>query len=152
MMVLAMKFLRSPLIIALLSTALLTIPAARGQHKSKPIPLGSTLYVDTNNGFDLFILAAFTVKEVPMKLVPSKDQADFVLDSSLFHDKEFLATGNTAGTYRVSEAAFKLTNKAGDIIWAYAATRGLLSKGGKQSVAESCAKHIKPLCVIPKRP
>ena len=102
--------------------------------------------MDTNNGFDFFILAAFQAKHVPLKLVPVRDQADFILDSSLFHDKEFSAAGNVASTYRISEGAFRLSAKNGDIVWAYAATKGLLSKGGKQSVAESCAKHIKELC------
>lgn len=128
-----------------IALAVIVLPCAQAEHKGRPVPAGSTIYVDSNNGFDLFILAAFQAKGVPLKLVSSRDKADFILDSSLFHDKEFTATGNVAGTYRVSEAAFKLTTKAGEIVWAYAATKGLLSKGGKQSVAESCAKHIKDL-------
>jgi hypothetical protein len=108
------------------------------------IPAGSRIYVDTNNGFDLFILAAFQAKHVKAQLVSSADKADYVLDSSLFHSQEVAATEKAAGTYRVSEAAFKLTSKSGEIIWAYAATKGLLSRG-KQSVAEACAKHLKDI-------
>jgi hypothetical protein len=105
-------------------------------------PAGSSIYVDSNNGFDIFIQAAFQAKHLNVRLVSSADKADYVLDSSLFHSQEFLATQKTAGTYRISEAAFKLTSKSGDIVWAYAVTKGMLSRG-KQSVAEACAKHLK---------
>jgi hypothetical protein len=126
---------------ALLAFALVC-PAAHRQKVT--IPLGSTVYVDTNNGFDIFILAAFQEKRVPLQIVSTRDKADYILDSSLFHDAGFVATTKAAGTYRISEAAFKLTSKTGDIVWAYAATKGMLSRGGgKQSVAEACAKHIK---------
>jgi hypothetical protein len=108
------------------------------------IPAGSKIYVDTNNGFDLFILAAFQVKHVNAQLVSAAEKADYVLDSSLFHSHEFAATEKAAGSYRVSEAAFKLTSKSGEIVWAYAATKGILSRG-KQSVAEACAKHLKEI-------
>lgn len=108
------------------------------------IPKDSTIFVDSNNGFEIFIQAAFQAKHVRVKLVTSRNDADYVLDSSLFHSQEFAATEKVAGTYRTSEAAFKLTSKAGDVIWAYAATKGMLSRGGgKQSVAESCAKHLR---------
>lgn len=106
------------------------------------IPAGSKIYVDSNNGFDLFIVAAFQAKHVNAQLVSSSEKADYILDSSLFHSHELAATEKVAGTYRVSEAAFKLTSKSGEIVWAYAATKGLLSRG-KQSVAEACAKHLK---------
>ena len=125
----------------------LVLSSLYAQHKNETIPAGSTIYVDTNNGFDLFILAAFQAKHVPLKLVSSVDKADYVLDSSLFHEGGFVATQKAAGTYRISEAAFKLTTKSGDVVWAYAATKGMLSKGGgKQSVAEACAKHLKGVC------
>ncbi len=105
-------------------------------------PAGSSIYVDSNNGFDIFIQAAFQAKHLNVRLVSSADKADYVLDSSLFHSQEFLATQKAAGTYRTSEAAFKLTSKSGDVVWAYAVTKGVLSRG-KQSVAEACAKHLR---------
>jgi hypothetical protein len=108
------------------------------------IPDGSKIYVDSNNGFDIFILAAFQAKHLNIQLVSSPDKADYVLDSSLFHSHEIATTEKAAGTYRVSEAAFKLTSKTGEIVWAYAATKGMLSRG-KQSVAEACAKHLKDI-------
>jgi hypothetical protein len=108
------------------------------------IPAGSKIYVDSNNGFDLFILAAFQAKHLNARLVSSSEKADYILDSSLFHSHEIAATEKAAGTYRVSEAAFKLTSKTGEIVWACAATEGLLSRG-KQSVTEACAEHLKEI-------
>jgi hypothetical protein len=124
----------------------LALVCAAAHHQKITVPPGSTVYVDTNNGFDIFILAAFQEKHVPLQVVPTREKAEYILDSSLFHDAGFVATTKAAGTYRISEAAFKLTAKNGDIVWAYAATKGMLSRGGgKQSVAEACAKHIKAL-------
>jgi len=112
------------------------------RHDKQTIPAGSTVYVDTN----IFIIAAFQEKHVPLKIVSSREKADYVLDSSLFHAGGLVATEKAASTYRISEAAFKLTTKDGDVVWAYAATKGMLSRGGgKQSVAEACAKHLKEL-------
>ena len=111
---------------------------------TKAIPAGSKIFVDSNNGFDIFILAAFQTKGLKLSLVSKPEDADYILDSSLFHDKEFTAVHGDATTYRISEGAFKLTAKSGDIVWAYAVTKGLLSRG-KQSVAEACAKHLKEI-------
>jgi len=111
-------------------------------YGQQSVPAGSTVFVDTNNGFDIFILAALQAKHVPLVLVSSRDKADYILDSALFHSSEFVATQKVAGTYRVSESAFKLTSKSGEVVFAYAATKGMFSKG-KQSVAEACAKHLK---------
>jgi len=126
------------------ATLLLLGCIAVSAYGQQSIPAGSSVFVDTNNGFDIFILAALQNKHVPLVLVSSRDKADYVLDSALFHSQEFAATQKIAGTYRVSESAFKLTTKSGEIIWAYAATKGMFSKG-KQSVAEACAKHLKTI-------
>jgi hypothetical protein len=122
--------------------SVLAVPCLGAERNS--IPAGSKIYVDSNNGFDIFILAAFQAKRVSAQLVSSSDKADYILDSSLFHSHEAVATEKASGTYRISEAAFKLTSKSGDIVWAYAATKGMLSRG-KQSVAEACAKHLKEI-------
>jgi hypothetical protein len=65
-------------------------------------PAGSSIYVDSNNGFDIFIQAAFQAKHLNVRIVSSADKADYVLDSSLFHSQEFAATQKVAGTYRTS--------------------------------------------------
>jgi hypothetical protein len=135
-----------PMKFAILSLVFLALPiSSSAAHKGPTkIPAGSNVFVDSNNGFDTFILAAFQNKHVLVNLVSSADKADYILDSSLFHTGEFVATPKYATTGRTSEAAFKLTAKSGDIIWAYAVTKGIFSRG-KQSVAEACAKHLKDI-------
>jgi hypothetical protein len=118
----------------------LAVASIAADHK-RVVPADSAVYVDSNNGFELFILAAFQEKHVPLKLVSSPDKADYILDSSLFHSASAVASGNSAAAGQTTEGAFKLTSKSGDIVWAYAVTKGLLHRG-KQSAAEACAKHL----------
>jgi hypothetical protein len=80
----------------------LALVCAAAHHQKITVPSGSTVYVDTNNGFDIFILAAFQEKHVPLRVVPTREKAEYILDSSLFHDAGFVATAKTAGTYRIS--------------------------------------------------
>lgn len=117
---------------------------AASKHKVGMVPAGSNIFVDSNNGFDTFILAALQNKQVQLHLVSSLDKADYILDSSLFHNSEAIATPDFAKAGRTSEAAFKLTAKSGEIVWAYAVSKGIFSRG-KQSVAEACAKHLKEI-------
>jgi hypothetical protein len=121
-----------------------TVTFAGKKQTAISIPAGSKIFVDTNNGFDTFILAALQNKNVNLRLVPTTDTADYILDSSLFHNAEALVTGDVAKAGHSSEAAFKLTTKSGDIVWAYAVSKGIFSRG-KQSVAEACAKHLKEI-------
>ncbi len=127
-----------------LLVVVMTFVSAGKKQTSITVPAGSNIFVDTNNGFDTFILAALQNKSVNLHLVPSRDKADYILDSSLFHNTEALVTGDVAKAGHSSEAAFKLTNKSGEIIWAYAVTKGIFRRG-KQSVAEACAKHLKEI-------
>ena len=129
---------------ALLIFTMTLLSAEKPPSNVTTIPAGSKVFVDSNNGFDIFILAAVREKGLQIQLVSKAEDADYVLDSSLFHSQEFAATQKVAGTYGISEAAFKLTSKAGEIVWAYAVTKGMLSKG-KQSVAEACAKNLKEI-------
>ena len=57
---------------------------------------------------------------------------------------EFVATPKYATTRKISDAAFKITSKSGDITWTYAVTKGILSHGN-QSVAEACAWHLRDI-------
>lgn len=122
------------------------ISASGAGHKAttNTIPAGSSIFVDSNNGFDTFILAAIQNKRLDVHLVSSADRADYVLDSALFHSGQFAATGKVAMAGNTREAAFKLTSRSGDIVWAYAVTKSMLSRG-TQSVAEACAKHLKDI-------
>ena len=121
---------------------------AIAKQPARPLPSGATIYIDTNNGFDMFLMAAFQEKNVALKIVTKPEQADYIMDSTIFHSHDLLATNGAAMTGHSAEAAVKLTSKSGDLIWAYAVTKGLLHRGN-QSVAEAFAKHLKDLIAKP---
>jgi maleate cis-trans isomerase len=89
-------------------------------------------------------MAAFQAKDVPLRIVSSPDKADYTLDSTIFHMQEAIVVKSAAMAGHASEAAMKLTDKSGEVVWAYAVTKGIMSRGS-QSVAEACAKHFKEL-------
>jgi len=127
-----------------LITFALFCSAAPHAKAPRTIPRGSAIYIDTDNGFDMFLMAAFQAKHVSLKLVSTPEKADYTLDSVVFHNGAFVATRSIAMSGHTSEAAVKLTSKDGDIVWAYAVGKGML-RSGSQSVAEACAKHLKDL-------
>ena len=139
------SLIRQSVSVALLLTLpVLTVCAAHPKIGTPTIPPGSTIYIDTNNGFDMFLMAALQSKHVSLRLVSTADKADYILDSAVFHSSQFVATKSFAMSGRTSEAAVKLTSKAGEIVWAYAVGKGML-RSGSQSIAESCAKHLRDL-------
>jgi hypothetical protein len=99
----------------------------------------------------MFLMAAFHEKDVPLKIVSTLDKADYTLDSTIFQTPETIIVKSTAKSGRTSEAAMKLTdNKTGEVVWAYAVTKGIMSRGS-QSVAEACAKHLNEIVYhVPK--
>jgi hypothetical protein len=124
------------------------LPCLEAKQPAKPVAAGSTIYIDTNNGFDMFLMAAFQEKQLPLKIVMKREDADYILDSTIFHSYGVVAgtAGNTGGLAagHMAEAAVKLTSKSGQLVWAYAVAKGVLHKGN-QSVAESFAKHLKDM-------
>jgi hypothetical protein len=58
--------------------------------------------------------------------------------------QEAIVVKSTAKSGRASEAMKLRDIKTGEVIWAYAVTKGIMSRGS-QSVAEACAKHFKEL-------
>lgn len=122
------------------------------------VQYGKTVFVSTNNGFDVFIEAGFFNKHVPLKIVSSPRKADYVLDSVLFHSNQPLADVTERSPVARAESAVKLTDqKTGVVVWAYEVTKGsgphmpviypglidVFSSRGKQSVSEAIAKHLR---------
>lgn len=114
------------------------------------IPAGSKVFIESNVDIETYMRAAFGAKRVPLEIVMSAGEADYVLNCQLgTSDQEGrrdILTGARA-SYVMTEAAFKLTNKANVIIWVYAVTKGF--SRGTQSISESCAKHLK--MIVEKR-
>ena len=129
--------------IALLSLSLCW-PAAAQQAT---IPSGSAIYVDSGNGFDKLLAAAFQSHHVALRVVSSAGEADYTVDSTVMPTWEAVRRG---GKTR-DAAAEKLTSKSGEVVWRFTVTPGIL-KRGDQSVAEDCAKHLKGIVAKGSKP
>ena len=108
------------------------------------IPAGSAIFVDSQNGFDKQIEVAFQAQHVPLRVVASKDQADYTLDGKVLAIYDVVQTRSGRRVGDTSEEAVSLTSKTGEVIWRFAVSQKTLQRGG-QAVAEDCAKHMKSL-------
>lgn len=108
------------------------------------IPKGAKVYIAPMEGFETYLSAALMKKEVPLSIVASKDAADFEITGNSETQKAGWAKTIMTGNGRADErGSITVTNlKSGVIVYAYAADKGSAFRG-KQSVAESCAKHLK---------
>ena len=114
------------------------------QHQAK-ITAGSAIYVDSAHGFDKLLTAAFEARHVPLRIVSSRDKADYELDSAVVAIWDVVETRGPVMdnmTGRTSEPVLRLRSKSGDVVWMYEIQRRVLKRGG-QSVADAFAKHIK---------
>ena len=108
------------------------------------IPVGSKLYVASGGGFDTFLAAALNKKKVPLTIVADKEKADYIVESNSQSDKAGWAKTVFLGqTGSNEEASVRIIDvKTSAVVWAYAVHKRN-SVHGKQSSAESCAKHLK---------
>ena len=83
-------------------------------------------------------------KEVPLTVVTIKEKADFEITAIAESEKAGWAKMAFLGSGQSNEqASMKVVNlKTGVVAFAYAANKGSANRG-KQSAAESCAKHLK---------
>ena len=83
-------------------------------------------------------------KEVPIVIVTDKSKADFELSGVTESEKagwaKTIFLGNTS---TAEQASIKVVNlKTGTVVFGYNVNKGSSARG-KQSSAESCAKHLK---------
>ena len=116
----------------------------RAADDSLAIPKGAKIYLAPMDGFETYLSAALMKKEVPVSIVATKEQADFEITGTSETSKAGWAKTIMSGNSRSDErASISVTNlKTGVIVYAYAADKGSAIRG-KQSAAESCAKHLK---------
>jgi hypothetical protein len=101
------------------------------------------LYITPMNGLETYVAAAVIKKQVPVIMVTDRAQADLILDGSAESQKagwaKILLTRNAASSEEISIRL--IDGKTSEVKYAYAYhTYG--SYRGKQSAAESCAKHL----------
>jgi hypothetical protein len=104
---------------------------------------GPRVYIAPANGFETYLTAGIMKKHVPVQIVAEREQADFVIQSAAESQKagwgKILMTGSTRSD---EEASIEFVNvKTGVVAFAYSYHMAN-SYFGKQSAAESCAKHL----------
>jgi hypothetical protein len=109
-----------------------------------PVPQNPRVYVNNIGGFGSYLAAAFRVKGVPFTLVMDRRQADFEIVGASESKNPNWAEVIFLKHARSNEAAtISLINLGTtEVIFAYAYNMGQ-AYNGKQSAAESCAKHLK---------
>jgi hypothetical protein len=120
--------------------------AAEDQPANKAkVPGGAKVYVASiGDGFDTFLKSALAKKKVPVQVVDTREAADYEITGVAESQKASTAKKVLFGDWRSrEEASLRLTDvKSSEVVWSYSYNT-TSSYHGKQSAAESCAKHLK---------
>jgi hypothetical protein len=128
--------------------AMLLAPGAFSQSgpKSTPsIPKGAKVFIAAMpDGFDGYLKAAIDKKKVPVEIVDDKSKAQYQISGSSETQKAGAAKKILALDWRsTEEASIQVADlQSGEVVFAYS-VHLQSSNHGKQSSAESCAKHLK---------
>jgi hypothetical protein len=120
-------------------------PPQLSQDANAKIPSGSKVFIEPiEGGYDIYLAAALHNKKVPIVIVTDKAKAEFELSGVTESEKagwaKIVFWGNTNTR---EQASVKMVNlKTGTVVWGYNVNKGNSARG-KQSSAESCAKHLK---------
>lgn len=111
----------------------------------KKIPAGSNVFVSPMpGGFETYLVAGLVKKKVPLAIVADITKADYQISGISETVKAGWAKMLIMGTDMSREqASIKVVElKTGEVVFGYTVHKGF-SIRGKQSAAESCAKHLK---------
>jgi hypothetical protein len=111
-------------------------------------PAKARVYVNKMGDFGSYLAAAFLVKGVPVTVVMDRRQADFELvGNSESKDPNWAEVIFLKRGLSTEAATISLINlRRAEVIYAYAYHMGQ-AYNGKQSAAESCAKHLREAIV-----
>ena len=139
---------------------LLTIPlcilclffTAEASPIIKKIPVNSKVFVAPMDGFETYVIAAIHKKGVPIQVVGNREHADYEIKGTAESEKpgwaKVIFTGQTHSNEQASITL--MDTRTGEIVFAYAVNKSSALRG-KQSAAESCAKHLKGFVEDEKR-
>lgn len=119
--------------------------AQLSQDANARIPRGARVFIGpVEGGYDIYLAAAMHKKEVPIVIVTDRSKADFELSGVSESEKagwaKIVFWGNTNSR---EQASVKMVNlKTDTVVWGYNVNKGSSARG-KQTSAESCAKHLK---------
>lgn len=109
------------------------------------VPAGAKVYIAAiSDGFDTNLKAAIVKKKVPVQVVETREAAEYEITGVAESKKASTAKKIVFGDWRSTEdASIRLTNlKSSEVVWSYSFHQAS-SYHGKQSSAESVAKHLK---------
>jgi hypothetical protein len=124
---------------------LLSSPAVFAQNQAGQIPSGAKVFIaPMPNGFDTYLKAAIEKKKLPVVVVADKSTAQFEIAGTSESQKAGAAKIILMGNWHSTEdASIQVANLAsGEVVFAYS-VHEQSSNRGRQSAAESCAKHLK---------
>ena len=124
------------LVIVLLSSAAEPVPPAK-------MPRGARVYVAPMGGFENYIIAGITNKNVPVVVVTDRDKAEYEIRGSAETQQASWAKMLFLGSQNTNEQASINVQeiKSGTIIFAYSVNK-MNSVRGKQSAGEAIGKHL----------
>ena len=115
------------------------------QDAQARIPRGAKVFIGPiESGYDIYLAAAIHKKQVPVVMVTDREKAEYEMSGVSESEKagwaKIVFWGDTSSK---EQASVKLVDlKTGTVVWGYNVNKSSSARG-KQSSAESCAKHLK---------
>lgn len=111
-----------------------------------------TVYIDAKDGFDTYISAAITKKNVPIDVVTDQTKAIYVLKTAPIEIKQESTGGKVARCLFAYCAGIEdkgnvsvqlIETSSSKMMWAYSVNKQRGGSKNMQSMAEAVAKHFK---------
>lgn len=111
-----------------------------------------TVYIEPQNGFETYIAAAMTKKNVPADVVTDKSKATYVLKAAPIEIKQESTGGKIARCLFAYCAGIEdkgnvsvqlIETSSSKMLWAYSVNKQRGGSKNEQSMAEAIAKHLK---------
>jgi TolB-like protein len=111
-----------------------------------------TVYVEPRNGFETYLAAAISKKNVPLDVVADQTKATYVLKSAPVEIKSESTGGKIARCLFASCAGIEdkgsvsvqlIETSSSKVLWAYSVNKQRGGSKNEQSMAEAVAKHLK---------
>ena len=111
-----------------------------------------TVYIEPQNGFETYIAAAMTKKNVPADVVTDKSKATYILKAAPVEIKQESTGGKIARCLFAYCAGIEdkgnvsvqlIETSSSKMLWAYSVNKQRGGSKNQQSMAEAVAKHMK---------
>jgi hypothetical protein len=121
----------------------LTVSSVHAQRRPR-------IFIEAKDGFDVYVSAALSKKDVGVDVVTDQTMADYVMKASEVEVQK-VSTGSKfancifascAGNADKGNTSVQVVDREGVVKWSYAVNKGRGEKN-KQALAEAIAKHFK---------